>query len=121
MANHVKCLRVIDMYNCNVFVGLKHGGNLLQKIDNSSCSRTRWPEGELVFDLISNRRPMECRIDEGVDYESLNYSRQDRDDGDGASFVTGERECPESDKTTGENGLESLDNRSGSSYKLNTK
>src|SRR6218665_2232266 len=70
MANRVKCLRVIDMYNCNVFVGLKHGGNLLQKVDNSSCSRTRWPEGELVFDLLSNRRPMKCRIDEGVDYES---------------------------------------------------
>jgi len=32
-------------------------------------------------------------------------------------FVTGGPECPESDKTTGENGL---DNRSGSSYKLNT-
>src|SRR6218665_1906469 len=83
MANRVKCLRVIDMYNCNVFVGLKHGGNLLQKVDNSSCSRTRWPEGELVFDLLSNRRPMECRIDEGVNYESLNDSRQDGDDGDG--------------------------------------
>jgi len=34
-----------------------------------------------------------------------------------ASFVIGGPECPESDKTTGENGL---DNRSGSSYKLNT-